>query len=75
MEPKKIALKIIVDGKEKEITFEELTLANNLAQEALVRLLMKKQVFQAPELLEELNKVREERYKPLDNPPPPEEKK
>ncbi len=75
MDPKKIALKIILDGKEKEITFEELTLANNLAQEALVRLLLKKQIFQAPELLEELNKVRQERYKTIENPPPPEEKK
>ncbi len=58
MEPKKIALKIIIDGKEKEITFEELTLANNLAQEALVKLLLKKQIFQAPELLDELDKAK-----------------
>ena len=74
MEPKKIALKIIVDGKEKEITFEELTLANNLAQEALVRLLLKKQIFQAPELLDELDKVRKDRYKAPENPPPEEKK-
>ncbi len=74
MEPKKVALKIIVDGKEKEITFEELTLANNLAQEALVKLLLKKQIFQAPELLEELDRVRQERYKAPENPPPEEKK-
>lgn len=74
MEPKKVALKIIVDGKEKEISFEELTLANNLAQEALVKLLLKKQIFQAPELLEELDRVRQERYKKPDNPPAEEKK-
>jgi len=74
LEPKKVALKIIVDGKEKEISFEELTLANNLAQEALVKLLLKKQIFQAPELLEELDKVRKERYKAPENPPPEEKK-
>ncbi len=74
MEQKKVALKIIVDGKEKEISFEELTLANNLAQEALVRLLLKKQIFQAPELLDELDKVRKDRYKAPDNPPPEEKK-
>lgn len=74
MEPKKVALKIIVDGKEKEISFEELTLANNLAQEALVELLLKKQIFQAPELLEELDKVRKERYKAPENPSPEEKK-
>lgn len=74
MEPKKVALKIIVDGKEKEISFEELTLANNLAQEALVKLLLKKQIFQAPELLEELDRVRKERYKKPENPPSEEKK-
>lgn len=74
MEPKKVALKIIVDGKEKEISFEELTLANNLAQEALVKLLLKKQIFQAPELLEELDRVRKERYKAPDNPSAEEKK-
>jgi len=74
VDEKKVALKIVVDGKEKEISFEELTLANNLAQEALVKLLLKKQVFQATELLEELDKVRQERYKKPDSPPSPEKK-
>lgn len=63
-----------MDGKEKEISFEELTLANNLAQEALVNLLLKKQIFQATELLEELAKVRHERYKAPDAPPSEEKK-
>ena len=63
-----------MDGKEKEVSFEELTLANNLAQEALVKLLVKKKIFEAPELLEELDNVRKERYKAPDNPPTEEKK-
>ncbi len=63
MEPKKIALKIVVDGKEKEITFEELTLANNLAQEALVRVLVEKKIFTPEELLKALAEVKKERYR------------
>ena len=68
MEDKKIALKIIAEGKEKEVTYDELTLANNLAQEALVRVLVKKNLVTPQELLEELQKVRAERYS---TPPPP----
>ena len=66
-EEKKIALKIITEGKEKEVTYDELTLANNLAQEALVRVLVRKNLVTAQELLEELQKVRTERYA---SPPP-----
>ncbi len=66
-EEKKIALKIITEGKEKEVTYDELTLANNLAQEALVRVLVRKNLVTAQELLEELQKVRTERYS---SPPP-----
>ena len=62
MEDKKIALKIIAEGKEKEVTYDELTLANNLAQEALVRVLVKKNLVTPQELLDELQKVRAERY-------------
>ena len=43
---KKVALKIFFDGKWKEITYEELCLSNNLAQEALVTLLVKKKLIQ-----------------------------
>lgn len=72
MENKKIALKIVIEGKEKEVTYDELTLANNLAQEALVRVLVKKNLVTSQELLEELQKVRTERY--AASPPPPPEK-
>ncbi len=69
---RKIALKIVIDGKERDITFEELCLSNNLAQEALVRLLVKKKVFEIKELLDELNQVKKERYRtPEPKPPSP----
>ena len=67
---KKIALKIISGGQEKEVTYDELTLANNLSQEALVRVLVRKNIVTPQELLEELQKVRQERY--TSSQPPPE---
>jgi hypothetical protein len=70
-EEKKFALKMIVNGKERHITFEELALSNNLAQEALVRILVDKKVFRPQELVEMMEKVRKERYRTpdeIDNP-------
>ncbi|MCK4426921.1 MAG: hypothetical protein KAW16_00400 [candidate division Zixibacteria bacterium] len=49
--------------KEREVTYEELCLSNNLAQEALVRLLVKKKIFKSAELLKEMEQVRKERYR------------
>ncbi|UCD63318.1 MAG: hypothetical protein JSW34_11295 [Candidatus Zixiibacteriota bacterium] len=66
MEERKVALKMIVDGKEKDITFEELALSNNLAQEALVRVLIDKKVFQPKDLLDMMETVKKERYRQLD---------
>ena len=63
MSDKKIALKMVVDGKEKDITYEELALSNNLAQEALVRVLIDKKVFNPKELLEKMETVKNERYR------------
>jgi hypothetical protein len=61
----KVALKMVVDGKERDVTFEELALSNNLAQEALVRLLIEKKLITAKELLEWIEKVKQERYREL----------
>jgi hypothetical protein len=66
MEQKKIALKMVVDGKERDVTFEELALSNNLAQEALVRLLIDKKFFSPAELMSMMETVRKERYRTLD---------
>jgi len=60
---KRIALKIVLGDQEREVTYEELCLSNNLAQEALVRLLVKKEIFKPEELLKEMEQLRKERYR------------
>ena len=66
MEEKKFALNMVIDGKEREISYEELALSNNLAQEALVRLLIQKKLFEPKELMEMMETVKKERYRPID---------
>ncbi|UCB52551.1 MAG: hypothetical protein JSV10_00165 [Candidatus Zixiibacteriota bacterium] len=67
---RRVALKIMVGDKEREVTFDELVLSNNLAQEALVRLLVGKKIFKPEELAKEMARVRKERYRtPQDLPP------
>ncbi len=63
---KKIALKMVVDGKERDVSFEELALSNNLAQEALVRLLIDKKIIEPKDMMEMMQKVRKERYRTPD---------
>ncbi len=62
-----VAMKVVVDGNERSITFEELTLSNNLAQEALVSLLIRKKIIEGKELLDEITRVRKERYRSADD--------
>ena len=62
-EKRNVAIKMVVDGKERDVSFEELALSNNLAQEALVRLLIEKGMFKPNELLEMMEKVKKERYR------------
>ena len=66
MSDPKTAIKMIIDGKERDISFEELALSNNLAQEALVRVLIEKNVFEPNELLKMMETVKKERYRTLD---------
>ncbi|MGB8656879.1 MAG: hypothetical protein WCE90_03730 [Candidatus Zixiibacteriota bacterium] len=67
---RKVALRIRIGDQERQVTFDELCLSNNLAQEALVRLLVKKQILKPEELLQEMEQVRKERYRsPGDLPP------
>ena len=66
MDEKRIAIKMVVDGQERDVSYEELALSNNLAQEALVRLLIEKNVMQPKELLEMMEKVKNERYRQPD---------
>ena len=65
MSDPKVALKIVIDGKERDVSYEELALSNNLAQEALVRVLIEKKLFEPKELLKMMETVRKERYRPL----------
>lgn len=69
-EAKDIALRVVIGGKARDVTYQELVLSNNLAQESLVRLLIRKKVVDAQELLDEMQAVRQERYRPM-----PEDKK
>ena len=69
MTDKNVALKMVIDGKERDVTYEELALSNNLAQESLVRLLIEKKLFEPKELLDMMGKVKKERYRtPGENP-------
>ena len=63
MAEKNVALKMIINGKEIDVTYEELALSNNLAQEALVRLLIQKKLFEPKELIEMMETVKKERYR------------
>ncbi len=60
---KNVALKMVINGEERDITYEELALSNNLAQEALVRLLIEKKIFEPKELMDMMEKVKKERYR------------
>jgi hypothetical protein len=63
MVEKNVALKMIVNGKEIDVSFEELALSNNLAQEALVRLLIQKKLLEPKELIDMMETVKKERYR------------
>ncbi len=56
------ALTMVSEGQKREISFGELTLSNNMAQQALTRVLIKKNIITAEELLEAMQEVRQENY-------------
>lgn len=60
---KRVALKVMVGDQVKEVTFDELTLSNNLGLEALVKVLVDKGVFKPEELQKEMENVRKIRYR------------
>ncbi len=68
---KRVALKVSIHGQVRDVTFDELTLSNNLGLEALVTLLVHKGVFKADELQSEMERIRKDRYRdPSDFEPP-----
>lgn len=60
---KRVALKVSIGGQVRNVTFDELTLSNNLGLEALVTLLVHKGVFKAEELQQEMERIRKNRYR------------
>lgn len=69
MSENRTAIKMVINGEERDISFEELALSNNLAQEALVRVLIEKKLFTPKELMEMMETVRKERYRHIDEKP------
>jgi hypothetical protein len=56
-------LKIKIGDQVKHVSFEELTLSNNLATEALVALLVEKRIIKPDEYLKKMQQLRKSRYK------------
>ncbi len=61
-ESKRVALKVAIGDKVHDVTFDELTLSNNLGLEALVTLLVEKGVFKPEELQAIMDRIRHDRY-------------
>ncbi len=62
-ESKRVALKVAIGDKIHDVTFDELTLSNNLGLEALVTLLVEKEVFKPEELQAIMDRIRRDRYR------------
>jgi hypothetical protein len=60
---KRVALKVTVGDKVHDVTFDELTLSNNLGLEALVTILVEKGVFTGEELQAMMERIRTDRYR------------
>ena len=58
-----VAMKLVIDGHVREITVEQLVISNNLSQEALVSLLVKKGLIKPKDLLDEIDEIRKARYR------------
>jgi hypothetical protein len=59
---KRVALTITYGDQQREITFDELTLSNNFALEAIVKLLVDKKLIDLKELQDTMEQIRKERY-------------
>jgi hypothetical protein len=60
---RRVALKVSIGGQVHDITFDELTLSNNLGLEALVTLLVEKGLFKPEELQAMMDRIRRDRYR------------
>jgi hypothetical protein len=62
-DPPTSGLVLVKDGVQREVSFEELSLSNTLTLEALVRVLAASGSIDPNELLEEMEKVKSERFR------------
>jgi len=62
-EKKKPAIKLVIGDQIREVSYEELALSVNMAQEALVTVLIDKKIISPDDFLKALKEVREERYR------------
>ncbi len=60
------AMKMVIGDETREVSFNELVLSNNLAQQALVRLLINKKLIEPDELMEMMETVRKDNYRTPD---------
>jgi len=67
---RRVAMTVVVGDQKREITFDELTLSNNLALEALVKILVDKGVFKVEELQAVMDDIRTKRYADPGTQPP-----
>ncbi|MCD6418655.1 hypothetical protein J7M00_07725 [bacterium] len=68
-EHRKPAMVIDMDGERREISYEELTLSNNITLEALVRLLARKGIITPDEFVKQLEELQNERFPEQENRP------
>lgn len=57
-----VALTVSVGDRKRHISFKELTLSNNFAIEAIVKLLVDKKIIDVKDLQQAMNEVRDQRY-------------
>ncbi len=57
------ALKMVMGDETRDVSFNELVLSNNLAQQALVRLLINKKLIEPDELMDMMETVRKDNYR------------
>ena len=60
---RRVALRVSIGDKVHDVTFDELTLSNNLGLEALVTLLVEKGAFKPEELQAVMDRIRRDRYR------------
>ena len=56
-----VAMRIVKDGKPRDVSYKELLLSTNLTLEALMSVLVQKELITPEELLQEIERIRKSR--------------